>query len=120
MIVSFLENRFQRVVLNGQTSSWKTVLASVPQGFVLGPLFFIIYKNDLSKNLSSNTDDTSIFSTVKNVNVSTDQLNSDYEKISNWDHQWKMSFNPDLKKQAQEVMFSRKRMKSIRFSSMRL
>ena len=69
----------------------------------------------MSKSLSSNTklfaDDTSIFSTVKNVNVSTDQLNSDFEKISNWAHHWKMSFNPDPKKQAQEVFFSRKRVK---------
>ena len=73
---------------------------------VLGPLFFLIYIHDLSKNLSSNTelfaDDTSIFSTVKNNSLSTDQLNSDLEKIFNWAHQWKMSFNPDPKKQAQE------------------
>ena len=84
LITSFLENRFQRVVLNGQTSSWEPVLAGVPLGSVLGPLFFLIYINDLSKNLSANTklfaDYTSIFSTVKNVNVSTDQLNSDLEK----------------------------------------
>ena len=56
-------------------------------------------------------DDTFIFSTVKNANLSTDQLNSDLEKVSNWDHQWKMLFNPDPKKQAQEVIFSRKRVK---------
>ena len=76
LIASFLENRFQRVAINGQTSSWEPVLASVPQDSVLGPVFFLIYINDLSKNLSSNTklfaDDTSIFSTVKNVNLSTD------------------------------------------------
>ena len=29
---SFLENRFQRVVLNGQTSEWLPVKADVPQG----------------------------------------------------------------------------------------
>ena len=71
LITSFLENRFQRVVLNDQTSSWEPLLAGVPQGSVLGPLFFLIYINDLSKNLSSNTklfaDDTSTFSTVKNA-----------------------------------------------------
>ena len=42
---------------------------------------------------------------MKNNNLSTDQLNSDLEKIFNWAHQWKMSFNPDPKKQAQEVIF---------------
>ena len=91
------------------------MLADLPQGSALVPLFFLIYINDLSKSLSSKTklfaDDTSIFSTVKNVNLSTDQLNSDLEKISNWAHQWKTSFNPDPKKQAQEVIFSRKRVK---------
>ena len=55
LITSFLKNRFQRVALNGQTSSWVPVLAGVPQGSVLGPLFFLIYINDLSKNFSSNT-----------------------------------------------------------------
>ena len=78
LISIFLENRFQRVVLNGQTSSWEPVLAGVTQSSVLGPLFFLIYINDLSNNLSSNTklvaDDVSIFSTVKNVNLSIDQL----------------------------------------------
>ena len=49
LITGFLENRFQRVVLNGQTSSCEPLLAGVPQGFVLGPLFFHIYINDLSK-----------------------------------------------------------------------
>ena len=48
------------------------------------------------------------FFPVKNVNLSTDQLNSDLEKNSNWIHQWKMSFNPDPKKQAQEVFFLEK------------
>lgn len=68
-------------------------------GAVLGPLFFLIYINDLSKNISSHTkvfaDNKPIFSNVKNIiNVSTDQVNSDLEKNSSWAHQWKMLFNP--------------------------
>ena len=35
-------------------------------------------------------------------------MNSDLSKISNWAFQWKMSFNPDPSKQAQEVIFPRK------------
>ena len=31
LITGFLDNRFQRVALNGQTSSWEPVLAGVPQ-----------------------------------------------------------------------------------------
>ena len=34
------------------------------------------------------------------------------QKIAEWPHQWKMSFNPDLNKQDQEVIFSSKMTKS--------
>ena len=54
------------------------------------------------------TIDTSLFSVTHNVSVSTRELNDDLRKISNWAFQWKMGFNPDVNKQAQEVIFSRK------------
>ena len=95
-IECFLSNRFQRVLLNGQSSSWLPVLAGVPQRSVL----FLVYINDLSKNLSSTAklfaDDTSIFSVVHDISLSSLQLNDDLIKISNWAYQWKMSFNPEV------------------------
>ena len=71
LIENFLSNRYQRVVLNGQSSSWAEVSAGVPQESVLGPLFFLMYINDLSSGLSSTAkvfaDDVSLFSVVHDV-----------------------------------------------------
>ena len=73
---------------------------------------FLIYINNLSKNLASNpklfADDTSLFPVVKNVDASDINLNNDLKKIREWEFQWKMNFNPDPIKQAQELIFSRK------------
>ena len=81
LVESFLSNRYQRAVLNGQASSWPCVKAGVPQGSILGPLFFLIYINDLSENPKSSAklfaDDTAIFHVVKNYNTSAEILNHD-------------------------------------------
>ena len=73
--------------------------SGVPQGSILGPLFFLIYINDLSKNLKStiklSADDTSIFHVVKDPTTSAEILNHDLTRISEWAYRWKLSFNPD-------------------------
>ena len=111
-----MTNRFQRVVLNGQTSEWLPAKAGVPQGSILGPLFFLIYINGLSVDITSTVklfaDDTSLFSIVHDPNTSENELNKDLKEISEWAYQWKMLFNPDQHKQAQEVIYSRKITKS--------
>ena len=109
---SFLSDRQQRVVLNGQHSNWAPVLAGVPQGSILGPLLFLIYINDLPDNLEVLAklfaDDTLLFSMVHDPSKSAKLLNDDLQKISGWAFKWKMLFNLDVTKQAREVTSSRK------------
>ena len=105
------------MVLNGKCSKWSPIRAGVPQGSVLGPLFFLVYINDLVDNISSDAklfaDDTSLFTVVYDEKIAAEQLNRDLKIIAEWAYQWKMQFNPDVIKQAVHVIFSEKRDKSI-------
>ena len=87
--------------------------AGVPQGFILGPLLFLVYINDLTENLNSNpklfAEDTSLFSIVTDEALLNYYLNDDLKKINDWAYKWKMSFNPDSTKPTHEVFFSRKK-----------
>ena len=113
LIQSFLNDRKQRTVLNGKTSTWGTFSAGVPQGSILGPLLFLIYINDLTDGLRCNVklfaDDTSIFTVVHDPHTAALDINHDLNLIESWAHNWRMSFNTDPNKQAVEVTFSKKR-----------
>ena len=109
---NYLSDRKQRVVLNGQASQWAPILSGVPQGSVLGPLLFLVFINDLECGIKSQikffADDTSLYSVVKDPMISAAELQHDLDIISEWANQWKMSFNPDPTKPAEEILFSQK------------
>ena len=83
---NYLSNRFQRVLLNGQASSWRLVVAGVSQGSILDSLLFLIYIIYLPKEFKSNAklfaDGTSLFTKVKDKNISGNMLNNDLRRMS--------------------------------------
>ena len=112
---NYLSDRKQRVVLNGSSSSYYPIESGVPQGSVLGPLLFLIYINDLEKDIKSKikffADDSMLFSIVHDPATTAAELKHNLDIITKWAHQWKMSFNPEPTKQAIEVLFSTRRTK---------
>ena len=58
-------------------------------------------------------DGISLFSVAYDISTSASDTNNDLTLISNWAFLWKMSFNLDPCKQAQEIIFSRKKNKVI-------
>ena len=53
IISSYLYDRKQIVVVDGQKSDILDIRAGVPQGSRLGPLLFLIYMNDITDDIES-------------------------------------------------------------------
>ena len=95
-ITSFLTQRKQRVVMDGEFSDWVRVESSVPQGTVTGPLFFLLFINDLPDGISTNVrlfaDDCILYTNVASPEDA-GRLQADLDKLTEWQDKWQMDFN---------------------------
>ena len=106
---SYLSNRKQRVINEGFKSNWEDTLAGVPQGSVLGPYLFLLYINDIVRDINCNirlfADDTSLYTVYENEN-SIKLLEEDLKKIAKYAESWCIILNPTKTK---SMKCSRKR-----------
>ena len=97
-IKSYFSCRRQFVQINQTCSSTQTIKCGVPQGSILGPLFFILYINDLPRasklsELLLFADDTSIFLSHSNPKYLENVLNNELQNIDVWLRYNKLSIN---------------------------
>ena len=86
---SYLSDRMQFVSVNGDSSNVRPVTIGVPQGSIIGPIFFLIYINDLCATISYPkytlyADDTTVTLANENFFDLINQANIELETISQW------------------------------------
>ena len=88
---NYLTDRYQSVKMDGKTSSRLPIKCGVPQGSILGPLFFIVYVNDLfdvymnmNVHITLYADDTVLYVADKNPDLAATCLEEGLCKLSEW------------------------------------
>ena len=106
---NYLSGRKQRVVLPGGASYWVNITAGMPQGSILGPILYLIYINDIVKDIQSTiclfADYISLYIIVDSPDNASNTLNQDLAKISSWADRCLVLFNP---KKTESILLSHK------------
>ena len=86
---NYLSNRSQCTFVNGVKSDLQSITCGVPQGSVLGPLFFLIYVNDIQGAVENcgiklYADDTVLYQSGVNVDEARGKLQKSVTEFKNW------------------------------------
>ena len=94
---SYLTDRRQRVVLDGQCSDWISVKSGVPEGSVCGPLLFICFTADIPDLIQTNiimyADDIKLYHRIYSSSDAA-VLQADLDRLSSWSLTWRLNLNP--------------------------
>ena len=89
--------RQQRVVVNGVNSDWAPVVSGVPQGTVLDPLLFFLYRNNIPVGIDSHIRlfayDCVCYREIRTVE-DTLELQKDIDLLGSWARKWGIRFQP--------------------------
>ena len=96
-IRNWLTKRTQTVVIDGESSTQVRVGSGVPQGTVLGPLMFLLFINDIGKEVKESklrlfADDCLLYRDIRSTS-DMEALQKDLDSLSNWANTWQMQFN---------------------------
>ena len=98
LLKSYLTNRYQYVHINNNSSILKQIKYGVPQGYILGPLIYIIYVNDFSNVINCNSklyaDDTCLTIKEKTIDSIHLSINEELFKVQRLMNANQLTMNP--------------------------
>ena len=110
---SYLTNRFQYVQFENSESDLLEIKTGIPQGSILGPLFFNIMINDIVNssnkfNFLMYADDTTIYFNLEDFPIENREvlINDELEKVNKWLKLNKLAVNVDKTK---SMLFHKRR-----------